>query len=157
MRNDQGGTRFALLFLFPFGATILLDQSSKVWALDNLSRLEPMVLISGLLQLRLVENEGIAFGLFSSPVALVLSGGALLMLLVLALTWKEVRGAPLFPVALGLEVGGGASNLLDRLLRGAVVDFIEIPYWPVFNLSDVAVVAGAVMVLWLGLKGPKGG
>lgn len=149
--------RIVLLLTIPFALTLLLDQLSKAWALENLSWFEPLVLVPKLLQLRLVENKGIAFGLLHPPAALLLSLAALVALTVIALTWREVWGVPLFPVALGLEIGGGASNLLDRLVRGAVVDFIEIPYWPVFNLSDVAIVAGAVMIVWLGLKGSKGG
>ena len=156
-KGSLGRARFALLFALSFGLTFAVDRLTKAWAVENLSHFEPLVLVPKLLQLRLVENKGIAFGLFASPVALVLSAGALLALAVLALTWREVREAPLFPVALGLELGGGASNLLDRLLRGAVVDFVEIPFWPVFNISDVAVVAGAALVVWLGLKSSKGG
>ncbi|MGO1258973.1 MAG: signal peptidase II, partial [Brachybacterium sp.] len=71
---------------------------------------------------------------------------------------KAVR-SPWYTVALGLIMGGALGNIHDRLLRdpgpfrGAVVDFLELPNWPVFNVADMAVVGGAILIVALGLFG----
>ena len=71
---------------------------------------------------------------------------------------KAVR-SPWYTAALGLIMGGALGNIHDRLLRepgpfrGAVVDFLELPNWPVFNIADMAVVGGAIMIVALGLFG----
>ncbi len=65
-------------------------------------------------------------------------------------------------VAVGLVVGGAIGNLIDRafrtdtgFLKGGVVDFIDLQWWPVFNIADAAIVVGGVMMFWLGLKSSK--
>ena len=65
-------------------------------------------------------------------------------------------------VAVGLIVGGAIGNLIDRafrtdngFLKGGVVDFIDLQWWPVFNIADAAIVIGGVMMFWLGLKSSK--
>ena len=63
------------------------------------------------------------------------------------------------PLAVGLIVGGAIGNLIDRafrsdagFLKGGVVDFVDLQWWPVFNIADAAIVVGGVMMFWLGLK-----
>ena len=56
-------------------------------------------------------------------------------------------------LGLGAAVGGAAGNLWDRVRRGAVIDFVDLGWWPVFNFADVAITAGAVLALWFGVRG----
>jgi signal peptidase II len=139
------------------GAVLVLDQLSKEWALSTLpSRVEPMELI-GSLQLNLTWNTGTAFSLGSGqnlgPFV------ALLALLVVAyLLWSGQSRTKLGAVAAGMVAGGAIGNLLDRALRsgpagseagfmgGAVVDFVDLQWWPVFNLADSAIVVGALLL-----------
>ena len=94
-----------------------------------------------------VQNSGIAFGLFAraTPVVTILTA--------LAVAWMLVFFArsgsrhPILPVALGLLIGGSASNLLDRIRLGHVTDFIDLRYWPAFNLADSFIVLGVLVLL----------
>jgi signal peptidase II len=94
-----------------------------------------------------VQNSGIAFGLFSSATAavIVLTGIAVsLMLLYFA---RSGSRHPVLPVALGLVIGGSLSNLLDRVRLGYVTDFLDLRYWPAFNLADSFIVIGVAILL----------
>jgi signal peptidase II len=89
-----------------------------------------------------VRNTGIAFGLFahSTSIVIVLTGvaiGALVLFFA-----RSARRHPLLPAAVGLVLGGSASNLVDRLRLGHVTDFLDLDYWPAFNLADTFIVVG---------------
>lgn len=126
---------------------LVLDQLSKAAALAWLE--EPVTL--GPFALRLVYNEGIAFGALKS------TGGALLfavlaLALILVLIWRaEPRSMPLY----GLILGGGLANVSDRVTRGHVVDFIDIGRWPVFNLADTAITIGVILLFIMLLRERK--
>jgi signal peptidase II len=98
-----------------------------------------------------VRNSGIAFGVFPGRLEVIT------LLTAVAVAWMLVHFArsgsrhPLFPVALGLLIGGSISNLADRLRLGYVVDFIDISRWPTFNLADTFIVSG-VLLLLIGLS-----
>lgn len=136
----------------------ILDQITKNWALANLQELEPQPFLGEVLQLTLLFNTGAAWGMGSeiTPVVTALQIAIVIGVLVFATT--TVR-SPWYAVALGLVMGGALGNIHDRLLRppgpfhGAVVDFLELPRWPVFNIADMAVVAGALLIVILGLVG----
>lgn len=127
---------------------ILLDQISKALIVAFLYKGQT-VLIPGVLQFTYVENRGMAFGLLSDHrwIFLVLS-----TLGILAIGYYLFRYAKttLFRVALSLIVGGGIGNMIDRVARGFVVDFIDFCAFPnfwywVFNVADAAVTVGGVV------------
>jgi signal peptidase II len=94
-----------------------------------------------------VQNSGIAFGLFSSRTAavIVLTGIAVVWMLVFFA--RSGARHPVLPVALGLVIGGSMSNLLDRVRLGYVTDFLDLRYWPAFNLADSFIVIGVGILL----------
>jgi signal peptidase II len=139
-----------LIGVVAFGV-LVLDQLTKRLALQGLDG-GRVIEVVGTLRLRLVFNEGLAFGLgsrFTSLIALT----AVVVVIVLLRNRHRVVGV-LPTVALGLIVGGAVGNLLDRFLRegrggfmgGAVVDFIDPQWWPVFNTADMAITIGAVLL-----------
>lgn len=136
----------------------VIDQATKNWAVQSLPLLDPQPFIGEILQLTLLYNSGAAWGMGSeiTPVVTCLQIAIVIGVIVFAV--KAVRSA-WYTVALGLVMGGALGNIHDRLLRepgpfrGAVVDFLELPNWPVFNVADMAVVGGAIMVVALGLFG----
>ena len=140
------------------GALAVADQLTKNWAVASLPLLEPQPFIGEILQLTLLYNSGAAWGMGAeiTPVVTCLQLAIVLGVIVFAV--KAVRSA-WYTVALGLIMGGALGNIHDRMLRdpgpfrGAVVDFLELPNWPVFNVADMAVVGGAVLVVALGLFG----
>jgi signal peptidase II len=99
-----------------------------------------------------VHNRGVAFGLFvNGGLLLVLVGGAAVTaLLVFFLTHSR---RPLVWLPTGLLLGGAAGNLIDRLDRGYVTDFVDLPAWPAFNLADVCITLGVLTLLYV-LEGP---
>ncbi|MDO5661454.1 MAG: signal peptidase II [Brachybacterium sp.] len=139
-------------------ALFVLDQGTKHWAEANLVELRPEPVVGEILHFTLLYNSGAAWGLGSgiTPVVTLLQiiiASAVIVLLVRSVrTWS-------WTVAFALIVGGALGNIYDRLLRppgpfrGEVVDFLQLPNWPVFNVADMAVVAGAVLVVLLGLIG----
>ena len=125
-------------------AVVALDQAVKALVVDSLSTGEKRDLFLGI-DLVHVRNSGIAFGLFEG-------GGAIVVLVALALAllityFATHTDRPLLWLATGLLVGGALGNLLDRARDGAVTDFIDLPLWPAFNVADMAITAGVVVLL----------
>lgn len=124
-------------------AVVILDQVTKTIALSLLA--DGPVDVFWTLRLRVSLNPGMAFSLGTGltplvTIAGVLLVGALIVFARSASSWKVVA-------ALGLLIGGASGNLGDRLFRdhgGAVVDFIDFQWWPVFNVADIAISFGAV-------------
>lgn len=134
-----------------------LDIVSKVLVVANLTDHPPVKLLGGLLTLRLQRNSGAAFsiGTGMTIVFTVIAAGVVIFIL---RTARRLYSLP-WAISLGLLLGGAAGNLTDRLLRepaplkGYVVDWIELPHWPVFNLADSAIVCGGVLAVILSARG----
>ena len=127
-------------------AAIAADQLTKHIVASQLA-LGDEVKVLGPLSIHHVQNSGIAFGLFASATPIVT------VLTAVAVAWMVVffarSGArhPVLPIALGLLIGGSASNLLDRVRLGHVTDFIDLRFWPAFNLADSFIVLGVLILL----------
>jgi signal peptidase II len=127
-------------------AAVAADQLTKHIVTGHLA-LDDGIHVIGPFWIHHVQNSGIAFGLFASAtsVVIVLTGIAVAwMLLFFA---RSGARHPVLPVALGLVIGGSVSNLLDRVRLGYVTDFIDLRYWPAFNLADSFIVVGVVILL----------
>jgi signal peptidase II len=147
--RPKAGARWSLL-LGIAAAVLVLDQVSKAWAVDALSDGHSIDLV-GSLRLRLTINYGSAFSLANGRGPLI----SLLALAVVAVLLRSGRQAtrPSMAVALGLVLGGAVGNLIDRAFRagdgflgGGVVDFVDLQWWPVFNVADSAIVIGAILL-----------
>lgn len=132
---------------------LALDQLTKLIAVHLLSDHEPVEVLGGLLTLRIVRNSGAAFGLAGGATIVFTVVAAAVVIVILRIA-RRLVSLP-WALSLGLLLGGAAGNLGDRLfrgpapLRGHVVDFLELPYWPVFNVADSAIVlAGITMVVY---------
>ncbi|KRE38329.1 signal peptidase II [Janibacter sp. Soil728] len=133
--------------------TLVLDQASKVWALGALGDGRVRPLIGDLLSLRLIHNSGAAFSIGDSMTWLM---SLIAVMVTLAILWASRRvGSRRWALALGLLLGGSLGNLVDRFfrdpgpLRGHVVDFIDYGGLFVGNIADIAIVAGAGLLIWL--------
>jgi signal peptidase II len=87
-------------------------------------------------------------GLLQSRTILLVVLIAEIVFFAVALQFTTISGGLLAPYGYGMAIGGAASNALDQVLRGVVVDFIDLGFWPVFNLADLAIVAGIVTGTW---------
>ena len=144
--------------------TLVLDQASKLWLLFGFDIAHRgAVKLAPFLHLVLAWNVGISFGWFQndSPLAqIVLMLVKAVAVIVLAI-WMARSRTPIATIALGLIIGGAIGNAIDRFAYGAVVDFalfhVQIggkPFnWYVFNLADVAIVAGVAALLYDSLLG----
>ncbi len=129
---------------------VALDVVSKQWATVALR--DGPIVVFGDVRLALTHNKAAAFGLGGAFVPF-LAVGALVLVLVMVTTGSATEKA-LVAVALGLILGGAFGNVIDRVfrapgfLRGSVVDFIDLRFWPVFNLADSAITCGCLLLLW---------
>jgi signal peptidase II len=132
------------------GIVLVVDQLTKWWALENLQ--DQVIDVVWTLRFRLTLNFGAAFSVSQGRGA-VISVLAILVVLVLLRSGRHASRSSA-ALALGLVLGGALGNLADRAFRtgdgflgGGVVDFIDLQWWPVFNVADMGVVCGAFLLL----------
>jgi signal peptidase II len=138
------------LLLGVAAVVLALDQLTKAWVVEELGDGRVIELV-GSLQLRLTINYGSAFSLANGRGALI-SLLAVAVVAVLLRTGRHATSAGM-AIALGLVLGGAFGNLIDRAFRegdgflgGGVVDFVDLQWWPVFNVADAAIVVGAILL-----------
>jgi signal peptidase II len=127
-------------------AAIAADQGTKHLVAGRLD-LGDEVAVVGPFSIHHVENSGIAFGLFSGATPIVIALTAVAVLWMLAFFARSGARHPILPVGLGLVLGGSLSNLVDRVRLGHVTDFLDLRFWPAFNLADTFIVVGVVVLL----------
>jgi signal peptidase II len=127
-------------------AALGADQLTKAIVTNRLG-LNDEVHIVGPFSIHHVTNSGIAFGLFASATPIVILLTALAVAWMLYFFARSGSRHPVLPIALGLVIGGSVSNLIDRVRLGHVTDFLDLRYWPAFNLADTFIVIGVASLL----------
>jgi signal peptidase II len=136
---------------------LALDIVTKVTVVATLSNRAPIRLLGGFLQLRVDRNPGAAFS-FGPSLTILFSLIAITVIVVILRSSRRIRSLP-WAITLGLLLGGATGNLVDRIFRspgafrGWVVDWIQVPHWPVFNLADSAIVCGGILAVLLSARG----
>jgi signal peptidase II len=129
---------------------VLLDQLTKLWAVATLGpepRSRVLPLIGDWLSLNYIRNTGVAFGLFQNlPQLFTLTSIAITLAAIYIYRYHLPWRSDWIKVSMGLVVGGGLGNIIDRLRLGYVVDFIQVGWWPIFNIADSAVTVGVTML-----------
>lgn len=165
--QTEGRTALTLRRKYPIWGSVLLvaalvwstDFVSKNWALNYLDGREPKKLLGNLLKLTFTRNSGAAFSIATGG-TILLAAFAILVILAIGY-WAPRISSRRWGVVLGLVLGGTLGNLSDRILRanagtgvmkGRVIDWIELPHWPVFNLADASIVVAAVIASYLSLR-----
>ncbi len=152
-------SRVAMLLRWAFLAGVVAlvltaDQLSKAYAVTHLQWGEswmPLDTVHPFFRFTLTHNTGAAFGLFPQGGAVFLLIALVVAVVILYYYRRLPPGAWLVRLALGLQLGGALGNVVDRLRQGYVVDFLEVPHWPVFNVADSCIVVGVVLlgfVMW---------
>ena len=137
---------------------VAADQATKHWALNRLSNARTIDLI-GSLRFNLAFNKGMAFSQATGAGPII--GAFAFVVIIVIVLWLRRNAQGLAGVAAGLIVGGATGNLIDRLLRGdawlrgAVVDFIDLQWWPIFNIADAAISTGAVLMIVASVRASK--
>jgi signal peptidase II len=138
-------------------AVVLVDQLTKQWALNALE--DGPIDVVWTLRFNLAFNKGMAFsqGTGLGPII----GVVALVVIVVLLVSVGRPSSRVYPLAVGLIIGGAIGNLIDRLfrdpgwLRGAVVDFIDLQWWPIFNVADMGITIGGALLLLTSVQAPR--
>ena len=139
-----------------------LDQGSKWWILETVMRPPRVIPLTDFFNLVLGLNRGISFGMLDmqSPMGRWILAGLALAITAALLVWMWRANKLLVTGALGLIVGGAVGNVIDRVLLGAVVDFLDFHWagyhWPAFNVADIAITCGAAALIWDSFFGEHG-
>jgi signal peptidase II len=134
------------------GIVIALDQITKHTIGAGIAVGEQKKFLPGVTLVH-VRNTGVAFSLFSGGGTLVLVF-TLVALAVLVVYFVRRPDKPWLWLPTGMLTGGAIGNLIDRIANGAVTDFIKLPHWPAFNVADMSITFGVLVLLWV-LEGPR--
>lgn len=144
--------RFALPVILGIAAIVfVLDQATKVWVVQNIPQQSSWTFFPALakiFQFTFVTNTGAAFGMFPQL------GGIFMVIAVVVVAAIVIfyHHLPTYNiwvrVSLGLQLGGALGNLVDRITRGYVVDFVDIGFWPIFNIADMSIVLGVTILAY---------
>jgi signal peptidase II len=157
VETTPAGHRRRLIILLVATGVLAADITTKLIVVTTLSGRPPVRLLGGLLTLQLERNSGAAFSLGPS-LTVVYAVIAIGVIAVILGASRRITSLP-WALSLGLVLGGALGNLTDRLLRspgplrGSVVDWIQLPHWPTFNVADSAIVCGAVLAALLTARG----
>ena len=132
---------------------LALDQLTKRLALGALELHHPEAVLGNFVRFTLAWNQGAAFSMpWGGPLFLTLVTSAAVVMVSIFI-WKLGKHSPLFLAGLGAILGGALGNLLDRIMHGKVVDFIDIGgsgwRWPTFNVADIAITVGGIILVIL--------
>jgi signal peptidase II len=145
-RSLAAGLRQWVALSLVVAAAVVADQLTKQLVSRQLALGDELTVI-GSFAIHHVQNTGIAFGLFAGSTWLVIPLTALAIAWMLLFFGRSGGRHPVLPVGLGLVIGGSVSNLVDRVRLGHVTDFLDLRYWPAFNLADTFIVVGVVVLL----------
>jgi signal peptidase II len=136
---------------------LALDVLTKVWVVAELEGRRVIELFGGELLIRVSRNPGAAFS-FAEGATLLFTAVAVVVVVVILRVARRVRSGG-WAVSLGLLLGGASGNLVDRLFRspgpgrGAVVDFLDLGWWPSFNVADSGIVVGGLLAVLMTFRG----
>jgi signal peptidase II len=138
-------------------AVYALDAATKAIVVATMHYGVPIKLLGPALQLYYTRNSGAAFSI-GETYTIIFTAIALSVIVVILRLSRKLFSLP-WAIALGLLLGGALGNLTDRILRapgifrGWVVDFIQLPHWPIFNLADSAICVGGALMVLLAFRG----
>ena len=140
---------YLILNLVCVAALVGIDQAIKIWAVQVLEPVGSITIIPHVVELRFVLNQGMAFSLLSGKQLFLILATTAALILVAYLLFFRSRGKVLQQIAFILVLGGGIGNLIDRVLNGEVVDYINPLFmdFAVFNFADICVCVG--VALWV--------
>lgn len=147
LTRSQFDILFALITTF---SVIFFDRITKMFFSDFLAYGESLPIIRNVLHMTLIHNTGIAFGFFKNQgiVFIVIPIVAIFLLGFNIYYYRQNNEAlsRIYIVSFSLILGGAIGNLIDRIVYGHVIDFIDFRVWPVFNIADSAITIGAIMI-----------
>ena len=148
---DPGG----LLYLVGAGLVVAFDQLTKQFAVDRLSLGEVYAVVPGF-SLTLVLNQGAAFGFLADSGGwqqwFFVTVGIVISVWIMTTLLRSSPASRFYKLGLTLILGGAVGNIIDRVNQGYVIDFVDLHWqawhWPAFNVADMAISIGALIILW---------
>ena len=136
---------------------VALDQLTKMWVVNSIPEGEWLSPLPGegwrILRVTHTTNSGAAFGMFPDRGGVFILIAAVVAVAIVLYYWKLPDGEWLIRLSLGLQLGGAIGNLLDRIRQGYVTDFLDLGFWPIFNVADASILIGVGLIvycLWRG-------
>jgi signal peptidase II len=137
-----------LLWIIIIAASVILDQITKMHVVNGMALYESIPLIKNVLSFTYIHNYGAAWGMLSDHrwVFIVVTALAIIVMPIFLYKYRNLHW--MFGLSLSLIIGGAIGNMIDRVFLGYVVDFIQATFidFPVFNVADICVVCGAIMM-----------
>ena len=128
--------------------SLALDQYTKYLVSCNMTENQTIPFLSGFFDITYVRNTGAAFGIFAGKQVFLSIVTAVMLLCLSAYAVSQKKKIPkMESAAIALIVGGGAGNLITRLIYNYVIDFFNFYFWPVFNVADIAICVGCAMLV----------
>ncbi len=138
-----------ILWILIIAASVILDQVTKLIVVNTMDYGQSVVLIKNIFSFQYIHNYGAAWGMFSDNrwVFMVVTSLALIAMPVILYRYRKLHF--LFGLSLSLFIGGAIGNMIDRIFLGYVVDFLQFTFidFPIFNVADICVVFGAIIMM----------
>lgn len=129
-------------------ALILIDQITKYLIRINFQEGETLPIISDIFHLTYVRNRGAAFSIFENiEIVTILIPIIIIILAIAFLIYYKNKISKVMLISMSLIIAGGLSNLIDRVIFGYVTDMIDFRFFPVFNIADIAVTLGCILII----------
>ena len=144
--------KVVLPFLFLVAGLVGCDHATKQVAQDELRGEPPVVLLSGVLDLSYTENDDVGFSALrfipEDTRRPLIIGVNMVIIPFFLIWWFRRRGAPIYEqAAFAFIISGALGNIVERIIRGFVIDFIHVHYWPIFNAADIYITVGAILLI----------
>jgi len=147
--------RREFVFLLGAATVLIVDQLTKQVVMAQLPASHP-IRVTGWLSVTYLENRGAAFGVLQNQTLFFIAVGVVVVVGLIASYRYLPEVPPLLNLGLGLQLGGALGNLVDRVRQGYVVDFVDLAWWPVFNVADAAILVGVAILAYYWIWAPGG-
>lgn len=139
---------YVMTLSFVLFATFIIDRWTKTFIVNNFQFDTSTGLIKNILFITPVKNTGIVFGLFPNSNYLSFIMFVIFLGIIILLFYKRILPSNVYVyTGLCLQLGGACGNIFDRIYYGYVIDFIDIRRWPIFNIADVAITIGTIIII----------
>jgi signal peptidase II len=134
---------------------LIIDQITKKMAIQKLSFLNPKVIIPNYLKLEITKNYGAAFGIMKNQQWLFIIVALIAIFVFFLLSARPTKQLLILYLGYGFLLGGAIGNLVDRFRMDFVIDFIHLKGFPIFNIADLSIDIGLIILFWYLLIGEK--
>ncbi len=137
-----------MYFLIPFIVLLAADQATKLLIRSTMVEGQSIPVIENIFHITYIENPGAAFGILANQRMLFLILTAIIVGVMVYLYLSLRNKKSLTAISLGVVVSGAIGNFIDRFVQGTVTDFLDFRIWPIFNVADICICVGLVLICY---------